>query len=166
MKVEDVKSGVEFDAEIEPVSKDDFKIIKKEVNRFGKFDWSKYEGEEVYKLKLRNAKEILGLMCIIDHTDPSINAIEIRLIEVSMENIGAEKKIGNIGGCLIAFACREAIKRDHDGYVFLIPKTELIEHYMEHYGFEHFPMKTPERPEGFLYLHEHTSRTLIEKYLN
>ena len=166
MKVKDVQSGVEFDAEIEPVSKEDFSTIKKDIGRFAKFDWSKYKGKEVYQLKLKNGKQILGLMCIIDHTDPYTNAIEIELLEVAAENVGVDKKIENIGGCLIAFACRESIKRGHDGYVFLIPKTELVKHYINHYGFEHFPMRTSERPEGFLYLEDYTSRSLIEKYLN
>ncbi|MEO6850347.1 MAG: hypothetical protein ABI203_10380, partial [Mucilaginibacter sp.] len=75
MKVKDVQTGVEFDAEIEPVTKEDFKIIKKDIKRFAKFDWALYKSKEVYQLKLKNGKEILGLMCIIDHTDPLTNAI-------------------------------------------------------------------------------------------
>ncbi|MEO6850831.1 MAG: hypothetical protein ABI203_00960, partial [Mucilaginibacter sp.] len=87
------------------------------------------------------------------------------LLEVAIEHVGTDKKLENIGGCLIAFACREAIKRGHEGFVFLIPKTKLVEHYIKHYGFEHFPMKTTGRPEGFLYLEDQASRRLIEKYL-
>ena len=165
MKVKDAQTGVEFDAEIELVSRQGFKTIKEDSERFPKFDWYLYKGKEVYELKLKNGNEILGLMCIIDHADPLTNAIEIELLEIAAENVGADKKIENIGGCLIAFACREAFKRDHDGFVFLIPKTKLVEHYIKYYGFEYFPMKTVERPEGFLFLHDHTSRKLIEKYL-
>jgi hypothetical protein len=165
MKVKDVQSGVEFDAEIEALSKEDFKTIKQDVDRFAKFDWSEYKEGEVYKLKLKNGKEILGLMCIIDHTDPQTNAIEIELLEVAAENVGKNKKIENIGGCLIAFACRESIKRGHEGFVFLIPKTDLIKHYIRYYGFEHVPLRTPGRPEGFLVLYEHISRGIVEKYL-
>jgi hypothetical protein len=165
MKVRDVQTGVEFDVEIEPLSNEDFKAVKKDIKRFAKFNWSLYKDKEVYKLKLKAGNEILGLMCIIDHTDTQTDAIEIGLLEVAAEHVGADKKIENISGCLIAFACREAIKRGHDGYVFLIPKTKLVEHYIKYYGFEHFPMKTVGRPEGFLYLEGHTSRKLIEKYL-
>jgi|SRR6185312_4482777 len=165
MKVRDVESGVEFEAEIEPVSKKDFETIKKDASRFKKFNWSKYKSKEVYQLKLKNGNQILGLMCIIDHTDPQINAIEIMLLEVALEHVGSSKKIERIGGCLIAFACRESIKRGHEGFVFLIPKTDLIQHYTNHYGFEHVPIRTTQRPEGLMILYEHTSRGLIEKYL-
>lgn len=165
MKLKDVQSGVEFEAEIERISKEDFKTIKKDVNRFAKFDWSRYKSKEIYKLRLKNGTEILGLMCITDHTDPQTDAIEIELLEVAIENVGADKKIENIGGCLIAFACRESIKRGHDGYVFLIPKTNLIEHYINVYGFELVPIRTPSRPEGILVLHGQVSRGVIEKYL-
>ncbi len=34
--------------------------------------------------------------------------IEIRLIEVSKENIGHEKEYDRIAGCLIAFACHNS----------------------------------------------------------
>ena len=39
-------------------------------------------------------------MCLIDHEDEAPNAIEIELLEVSEENIGSEKKLDNIGGCI------------------------------------------------------------------
>jgi hypothetical protein len=165
MKVKNIQSGVEFEAEILLVSKEDLKAIKKDIKRFSKFDWSLYKSKEVYKLKLKNDNEILGLMCIVDHTDPQTDAIEIELLEVTIENVGKDKKIENIGGCLIAFACREAIKRGHDGFVFLVPKTNLITHYIKIYGFERMPIRTPTRPEGILVLYGQTSRLLIEKYL-
>lgn len=88
MKVKDVQSGIEFEAEIAPVTAGDFEVIKKDIERFAKFDWSKYKSKEVYKLKLKNDPQILGLMCIIDHTDAQTNAIEIELLEVAAEHVG------------------------------------------------------------------------------
>jgi hypothetical protein len=105
-------------------------------------------------------------MCIIEHTDEETNAIEVELLEVSVENMGPGKKLDHVAGCLIAFACRESFKRGHDGCIFLIPKTQLIEHYQAKYGFHYMPWKTEARPEGFMILYDDGSRRLIRKYLD
>ncbi|MGV8136822.1 MAG: hypothetical protein AB2L20_16555 [Mangrovibacterium sp.] len=165
MFLKDTATGKELEAVIEPLTNKDFKIVKRSKDRFDKFDWSEYQGQEVYKLRLENDETILGLMCLTDHTDEATDAIEIELLEVSAENIGSKKKLENIGGCLIAFACRESFKRGHDGFLFLTPKTTLITHYSAKYGFHHFPLKTVQRPEGLMVLYEDGSRKLIKEYL-
>lgn len=165
MLIRDTATGERLEAVIELLANKDFKIIQKSKNRFDKFDWSEYQNHEVYKLRLKNDETILGLMCLIDHPDAATNAIEIELLEVSDENIGSEKKLDYIGGCLIAFACRESFKRGHEGCVFLTPKTKLLEHYPLKYGFHYTPLKTVERPEGLMILYEEGSRKLIRKYL-
>ena len=152
MFVINVKTGEKTEATIAPLTNPDFKVIQKNKSAFNKFNWTNYRGEEVYKITLKNDDNILGLMCLIDHKDEATNAIEIELLEVGEENIGSEKKLDNIGGCLIAFACRESYKRGHDGVVFLTPKTQLIEHYCSKYGFYHMPIKNPQRPEGLMIL--------------
>ena len=166
MELEDMSSGEKFVAIIEPMTSKDFKVVKKNKDRFDKFDWSKYKGQEVYKLRLATDDIILGLMCLVEHTDEATNAIEIELLEVSKENMGAKKKLDHIGGCLIAFACRESFKRGHDGFVFLTPKTVLVSHYPSKYGFYHIPLITIDRPEGLMILYDGGSRTLIKKYLD
>jgi hypothetical protein len=166
MLIKDMATGEEFEVVIEPVTKRDFRVIKKSKDRFDKFDWNQYQGQEVYKLKLKGDDTILGLMCLIDHLDEATNAIEIELLEVSNENIGSKKKFDNIGGCLIAYACRESFKRGHDGVVFLTPKTELLDHYPSKYGFHHVPLRTSKRPNGLMVLSEGASRKLIRKYLD
>lgn len=166
MYIKDVVTGEALEAVIEPMTHKDFKAIKKSRDRFGKFDWSEYQGEEVYKLRLKNEETVLGLICLIDHEDETTNAIEIELLEVSEENIGSGKRLDNIGGCLIAFACRESFKRGHDGFVFLTPKTQLVKHYPLKYGFHHMILRTVERPEGLMILYEEGSRKLIKKYLD
>ncbi|AYD49100.1 MAG TPA: hypothetical protein VFQ86_08690 [Arachidicoccus soli] len=165
MLLKDTATGNKLEAVVEPVTSKDFKIIKKDNARFDKFDWNRYERQEVYKLRLKNDETILGLTCLTEHTDEATNAIEIELLEVSTENIGEKKKLDNIGGCLIAFACREAFKRGHDGCVFLTPKTSLIAHYSAKYGFHHIALKTTQRPEGLMVLYGNGSRKLIKKYL-
>lgn len=166
MLLRDTETSEQLEAVIEPLSGKDFKVIKKSKARFDKFDWSEYQGQEVYNLRLKADETILGLICLIDHTDEATNAIEIELLEVSDENIGAAKKLDNIGGCLIAFACRESFKRGHDGCIFLTPKTKLLDYYPSKYGFHYMPLKTVARPEGLMILYEDGSRKLIRKYLD
>jgi len=102
--------------------------------RFDKFDWRKEAGFNVFQLKLKDSGVCLGLMSVEDI--PAEWRIEIRLIEVSRENIGHEKEYERIAGCLIAFACQMAFNKKYRGFVSLIPKTVLIEHYKNTYGFE------------------------------
>lgn len=166
MELADTSTGGRLKAIIEPMTSKDFAIVKKSKDRFDKFDWSIYKKQEVYKIRLTTDNTILGLICLIDHTDEETNAIEIELLEAAAENIGPDKKFDHVGGCLIAFACRESFKRGHDGCVFLTPKTVLIDHYPTKYGFHHMPWKTEKRPEGFMILYEDGSRKLIKKYLD
>lgn len=164
--VKEIVTDSFWKAAIEPMIATDFNIIKKSRESFDKFNWSKYRQKEVYKLRLQDDDNILGLMCLIDHTDNATDAIEIELLEVSSQNIGQEKRFDFIGGCLIAFACRESFKRGHGGCVFLIPKTTLLEHYPTKYGFVHVPITAPNRPIGFIILYESGARKLISTYLD
>lgn len=165
MYIQNAITSEKSEVVIVPMTNLDFKALQKNRNLFNKFSWDDYRGNEVYKLTLKNDDQILGLMCLLDHKDDTVNAIEIKLLEVSEENIGSKRKFENIGGCLIAFACRESFKRGHDGVVFLIPKTQLIDHYSSKCGFLHVGLKTIHRPEGFMTVYGDDSRKLINKYL-
>jgi hypothetical protein len=166
MVLEDTSTGEKSGTLIEPVTANDFKIIKKDKARFGLFNWNAYRKHEVYKLRLATEENILGLMCLIDHPpERGINALQIELLEVSAENSRGKKKLAHIAGCLIAFACRESFKRGYDGWVFLVPKTYLLQHYQAKYGFTHVPIKTW-GPEGFMELNTAGSLKLIKKYLD
>lgn len=83
--------------------------------------------------------------------------IEIHLLEKSKENKGANKKIENIIGCLIAHACQISFDNGYDGFVSLIPKTEIVNHYIKAYGFRYFGQQ--------LAIEIEASRALIAKYL-
>lgn len=166
MVLEDTSSGEKFEAIIEPMTPNDFKAIKKDKVRFDSFNWNVYKNKEVYKLRLTTDETILGLMCLVDHPGEGINAIEIELLEVGADNRRGKKKLTHIAGCLIAFACRESFKRGYEGWVFLVPKSYLLEHYPAKYGFIHVPIKTPDRPEGFMELSTISSLRLIKKYLD
>jgi hypothetical protein len=166
MVLEDTSSGEKFEAIIEFMTSNDFKAIKKDKVRFNSFNWNVYKNKEVYKLRLATDETILGLMCLVDHPGEGINAIEIELLEVGADNRRGKKRLAHIAGCLIAFACRESFKRGYEGWVFLVPKTYLLEHYPAKYGFTHMPIKTLARPEGFMELSTSSSLKLIKKYLD
>ena len=165
MLLEDTLSGEKFEACIEVMNPNDFKAVKKDKTRFDSFNWNAYKDKEAYKLRLIREETILGIMALVDHPGEGMNAIEIDLLEVGADNRRENKKLANIAGCLIAFACRESFKRGYDGWVFLIPKTYLLEHYPAKYGFVHVPIKTLNRPEGFMELNSSGSLRLIKKYL-
>lgn len=166
MVLEDVSSGEKYEAVIEPMTAYDFKTIKKDKARFNSFNWTVYKSREVYKIRLASEETILGLICLEDHPADGVNAIEIELVEVSADYRQRKKRLANIAGCLIAFACRESFKRGYEGWVFLVPKSYLLKHYSSKYGFIHVPIKTPERPEGFMELNTSNSLRLIKKYLD
>lgn len=100
------------------------------------FDWSKEKEYETYKLSLISNGEILGLLSIDKIVDEL--RIEIRLLEISTKNVGKNKTYDRIAGILIAFACKESFRNGFFGFVSLIPKTRLINHYEEKYGFQQF----------------------------
>lgn len=115
---------------IEKISKEE--IVKLKGNKNFTFDWSIQQDKEVYKISIKDKKTILGLMSLIDY--PNEIRIHLSLIESRKNQRGENKKIGNIAGCLIAFACRESFKKGYGGFVSLMPKTELISYY-KNYGF-------------------------------
>ena len=67
------------------------------------------------------------------------------------------KRLDHIAGCLIGFACSIAFKKGYEGFVSLLPKTQLIPFYQEKYDF---------RPYGRLLALEHErSKQVIDQYL-
>ncbi len=87
---------------------------------------------EVFKIAIIGSDEILGLISLIAIAD---RRIQINLLAVSKENRGNKKMFEGIAGNLIAWSCREAVKRfGEDACVSLIPKTRLRKHYMTQYG--------------------------------
>lgn len=135
MPLKDRNSGESLESVIERVIESDYKRLKssKEFN----FNWKLEEKHEVYKIYLLGAhQEVLGLMSLIDH--PEEYRIHINLIEVGNKNKGSSKKIDNIAGCLLAYACEIAYEKGYYGFVSLQPKTKLIDLYQDRYGFRQF----------------------------
>lgn len=110
------------------IDEQDFKSITRSTFYF---NWKKEREYDIYKLVL--GEEILGLMACCTYKRDE--RIEIKLLSVSKENRGQNKKYERIAGTLIGFACREAIKLfEINGCVSLVPKTRLKQHYIQEYG--------------------------------
>lgn len=115
---------------VEPVVKQDYKRIAKSVYFF---DWKTEKKNLTYKLKRKDSDAILGLISLMHHQVDQ--RLEIKLLSVSKENRGRNKRYKRIAGTLIGFACREALKyHGIQGCVSLEPKTKLKRHYMSQYG--------------------------------
>ena len=147
------KNGQKNLSEIISISDKELSDILEE-NNF-EFDWQQVTHYELYALKILSDKNTVGLMALKDVKDEL--RIEIILLESSKDNIGASKTYDNIAGCLIAWACRLAFIRGYLGFVSLIPKTRLIEHYKNAYGFEQFGRQ--------LAVDTEQSHRLIKQYL-
>lgn len=120
------------------------------------FNWHAIAGCEIYGIRLRQEMSIVGLLALKNIPDEL--RIEIVLLESSKENVGNSKTYQHIAGCLIAFTCRLAFLRGYFGFVSLTPKTKLIKHYKNLYGFEQYGRQ--------LAVDLERSQRLIEKYLN
>lgn len=162
MYIVDSRTEEKVEVDIQPVNSRDLKLIRSDPNFI--FEWGKYKNKELYKLVVLSDDNIQGLICIVDHTDDFTYAIEIELLEVSNENVGKKKRFDRVAGLLIAFACRESLRRGHEGYMFLTPKTALIKHYIEKY---HFLFTGPigNNPVGLMVAEERIARKLIKEYL-
>jgi len=130
MNITYLKTGEKKDVIIELVKDPDYKGIKK--NKYH-FNWNGEKSNTVFKLRLLDDKEILGLVSLKEF--PTEKRIEISLLASSVDNTGKNKIYEGIAGALIAHACREAIKLFAiDACVSLTPKTKLKKHYIEKYG--------------------------------
>jgi len=154
MEIIEIATGKRKAIIIREAETEDFKLLTKK--RFS-FVWKTFRNStSVYKLQIEGEDGILGVMGLIDW--PPEKRIEIKLLASSMENIGKQKIYERIAGCLITFACRLAVsKYGPDACVSLVPKTELIKHYMQKYHMEHAGWQ--------LYLEGNKLDKLLKEYL-
>lgn len=122
-------SGELIPVEIVPINSDDYKSITKE--RYF-FNWKTEKEFDVYKLIIKGGNDIVGLVSF--EIIPAEWRIHIRLLTVSVENKGANKKYDRIAGNLIAYVSKIAVKEFAElACVSLVPKTSIAKHYMEKY---------------------------------
>jgi hypothetical protein len=130
MKITHLESKTEMKVIIELVNDLDYPLLDEEKYFF---DWERERRNQVFKLKLADQDEILGLVSLIYFYRE--NRIEISLIAVSRENRGRNKIYDGIAGHLIAFVCRRAVGLfGVDACVSLLAKTELKNYYINYYG--------------------------------
>ncbi|HRI78123.1 MAG TPA: N-acetyltransferase [Cyclobacteriaceae bacterium] len=131
MQVTECTSGQKKHVTVKGLERGD---LKKITRREYFFDWkAARKGAEMYKLSLTEDDSILGLVALVDV--PAEYRLEINLLVSSVQNVGKGKRYEGIAGCLISFACREALTKYGDlACVSLTPKTELKQHYINKYG--------------------------------
>jgi hypothetical protein len=129
MRITDVCAKAEVAVVVLPVVEVDYKLLTRK--NFW-FSWRQEKHLTVYKLLLEESDEILGVMSVdFIHRE---SRVHINLLATSRANVGVNKKYSGIAGCLIAYACRQAMVRYAEPCVSLIPKTTLKSYYMNQYG--------------------------------
>jgi len=130
MTIIETSSRVEHQIEITPIEDVDYKVLTK--SRYF-FDWKVEQAYEVYKLQIVGSSEILGLISL--ERIPDEWRVHIRLLTVSMENKGKDKKYDKIAGNLIAFSSKIAVSEYAEyACVSLRPKSQIAEHYIDKYN--------------------------------
>jgi len=130
MKIINTSTGKKHSVEILPVEIDEFKILQKDMYFF---DWKIEKNQEVYKLQIKGSSDILGLVSIERISQEW--RIHIRLLTVSKENKGNEKKYDKIAGNLIAYVAKIAIREYGElACVSLRPKSQIAQHYIDKYN--------------------------------
>ena len=130
MVIISTSTGQKHKVLIEPVEKGDYKILTKK--RYF-FDWKTEQKYEVYKLRIENLNDIIGLISV--ERIPDEWRIHVRLLTVSRENKGRNKEYENITGNLITYISKMALREYGDlACVSLKPKEAIAKHYIEKYG--------------------------------
>lgn len=133
--IQNVVSGDSFATDITLVSVSDLKnVIKKNS---WQFDW-KYECKQpqrdVYKLTIVNNQTVIqGLISLEIKSDH----VYMHLVESAPFNKGKSKVYAGVPGNLVAFACKLAFQRGHEGNVSFFSKSQLIQHYIDSLGAMH-----------------------------
>ena len=83
---------------------------------------------------LNNQSVIQGLISLEIKSDH----VYMHLVESAPFNKGKSKVYAGVPGNLVAFACKLAFQRGHEGNVSFFSKTQLIQHYIDTLGAIHF----------------------------
>jgi hypothetical protein len=130
MTIQETSSGKIYNVEILPVEDIDFNSIDKK--RYF-FDWKTERAYEIYKLKIINSNDILGIISL--ERIPEEWRVHIRLLTVSLENKGANKIFDNIAANLITHAAKIAVAEYAElACVSLKPKSNIAQHYIDKYN--------------------------------
>ena len=133
--IQNLVTGDSFVTDISLVSTADLKnVIKK--NKW-QFDWKfefKQPQRDVYKLTIVNNQSVIqGLISLEIKSDH----VYMHLVESAPFNKGKAKVYAGVPGNLVAFACKLAFQRGHEGNVSFFSKTQLVQHYIDTLGAMH-----------------------------
>jgi hypothetical protein len=111
---------------------------------------------DVFKLTIVNNQSIIqGLISIEIKSDH----VFMHLVESAPFNKGKTKIYSGVPGNLVAFACKMAFQRGHEGNIAFISKTQLIDHYVQTLGAMHFGGR-------LMIINTNAALGLINKYYN
>lgn len=133
--IENIITGDSFPTDITLITNLDLKAVTKKNN--WQFDWKlefKQPERDVYKLTIVNNQSVIqGLISLEIKSDH----VYMHLVESAPFNKGKTKVYAGIPGNLVAFACRLAFQRGHEGNVSFFSKTQLVQHYIDSLGAMH-----------------------------
>ena len=133
--IQNVITGDSFSTDITLITNFDLKAVTKKNN--WQFDWKlefKQPERDVYKLTIVNNQSVIqGLISLEIKSDH----VYMHLVESAPFNKGKTKVYAGIPGNLVAFACRLAFQRGHEGNVSFFSKTQLVQHYIDSIGAMH-----------------------------
>lgn len=132
MYIIDISTGKKISVTISRILKNDFKLI---TQKDFFFNWRAEDPNSIYKLYRDDDESILGLISFDNFSEEQ--RIHVNLIAVSKVNKGKQKNLDRIAGNLLAFAGNVAISLyGYEAAISLIPKTELVSHYVTKYRFQ------------------------------
>ena len=133
--IENIITGDSFSTDITLITNLDLKAVTKKNN--WQFDWKlefKQPERDVYKLTIVNNQSVIqGLISLEIKSDH----VYMHLVESAPFNKGKTKVYAGVPGNLVAFACRLAFQRGHEGNVSFFSKTQLVQHYIDSLGAMH-----------------------------
>lgn len=133
--IENIVTGDSFSTDITIISISDLKTVIKKNG--WQFDWKlefKQPERDVYKLTIVNNQSVIqGLVSLEVKSDH----VYMHLVESAPFNKGITKMYAGVPGNLVAFACKLAFQRGHEGNVSFFSKTQLIQHYIDSLGATH-----------------------------
>lgn len=134
--IENAVTGDSFPTDITIISLADLKSITKKKG--WQFDWKlelRQPEKDVYKLTIVNNQSVIqGLISLEIKSDH----VFMHLVESAPFNKGKNKIYIGVPGNLVAFACKLAFQRGHEGNVSFFSKTQLVQHYIDTLGAKHF----------------------------
>jgi hypothetical protein len=127
--IENIVTGDSFATDISIISISDLKTVIKKNG--WQFDWRlelKQPERDVYKLTIVNNQSVIqGLISLEVKSDH----VYMHLLESAPFNKGKTKVYAGVPGNLVAFACKLAFQRGHEGNVSFFSKTQLVQHYID-----------------------------------